>query len=230
MNNSPLRGGRLAQASALFAAPLLWLAAEAVSPKLAADPSEQLAIIGRNPERWYAYTLLLILGTMAFVPAVLALMRLAAGSPRLAAIGGTVLGLGTLVAVGDAMSQLMVWQMVGQGADRRQMVALIDRFDNASGSAVVFAVGGLGFLLGAILLSIGLVRTRRTPAWATLLFAVGIVVQLVGFTASSVAIVLVSSVILLAGMSRQAMSVLAPTRTPEPGRARIDHRGASQLV
>jgi hypothetical protein len=230
MNESSPSAGRLALASALIATPLLWLAAEAVSPKLAADSSEQLAIIGRNPDRWYAYTLLLIVGTMAFVPAVLALVRLAAGSPRLAAIGGTALGLGTLIAIGDAMSQLMVWQMVGHGADRQQMAAVIDRFDNAGGSTVVFAVGGLGFLVGTILLSIALVRSRRTPAWATLLFAVGIVVQLVGFTASSVAIVMVSSVILLAGMSRQAMSVLAPAKGHEAVGRRLDQRAASQVA
>lgn len=229
MDDSTPRGGRLALASALIATPLLWLAAEAVSPKLAADPSEQLAIIARNPDRWYAYSLLLIVGTMAFIPALLALVRLAAGSPRLAALGGTVLGLGTLVAIGDAMSQLMTWQMVGQGADRQQMAALIDRFDNSGGSTGVFAVGGLGFLLGTILLSIALVRSRRTPTWATLLFAVGIAVQLVGFTASSATIVMVSSVILVAGMSRQAMSVLAPTRSPEADTGRLEGRAAAQV-
>jgi hypothetical protein len=214
MSHSTPRPGQPALASALIGTPLLWLAAEAVSPKLAADPSQQLAIIGRHPDRWYVYTLLLILGTMTFIPAVLALVRLAAGSPRLAAIGGTVLGLGTLVAIGDATSQLMIWQMVGHGADQHQMAALIDRFDNAGGSSVVFGVGGLGFLAGTILLTIALVRTRHTPAWATALFAVGIVLQLVGFTTNSVAVIMISSVILLAAMSRQAMSLLTPTANP----------------
>jgi hypothetical protein len=215
MNHNTSRPSRLALASALIATPLLWLAAEAVSPKLAADSSEQLVIIGRHPDRWYAYTLLLIIGTMAFVPAVLALVRLASDSPRLAAIGGTALGFGTLIAIGDAMSQLMIWQMPGHGADQHQMAALIDRFDNSAGSSALFGIGGLGFLAGTILLSIALVRTRRTPAWATALFAVGIVVQLVGFTANSVGLILISSVILLAGMSRQAMSLLAPTTNHE---------------
>jgi uncharacterized membrane protein len=94
------------------------------------------------------------------------------------------------------------------------MAALIDRFDNAGGSSVVFGVGGLGFLAGTILLTIALVRTRHTPAWATALFAVGIVLQLVGFTANSVAVIMISSVILLAAMSRQAMSLLTPTANP----------------
>lgn len=229
MNPSTPRGGRMALASALIAAPLLWLAAEAVSPKLAADSSEQLAVIARHPDRWYAYTLLLTVGTMAFVPAVLALVRLASGSPRLAAIGGTVLGLGTLVAIGDAMSQLMTWQMVGHGANRQQMAALMDRFDNSGGSAAVFAVGGLGFLVGTILLSIALMRSRRTPAWATLLFAIGIVLQLVGFTASSVPLIMISSVILVAGMSRQAMSLLGPKANPQAHADRPTQRATAPV-
>jgi hypothetical protein len=229
MNHSTPSLGRLPLAAALIATPLLWLAAEAVSPQLAADSSEQLTIIAQHPDRWYAYTLLLIAGTMVFVPAMLALVRLGAGSPRLAAIGGTVLGLGTLVAIGDAMSQLMIWQMVGHGADQHQMAALIDRFDNSGGSSVVFGVGGLAFVAGTILLSIALLRSRRTPAWATALFALGIVVQLIGFTANSVAAILISSVILVAGMSRQAMSLLAPTTTAEALHGHPANRASAQV-
>lgn len=230
MNHNTPRAARLALASALIAAPLLWLAAEAVSPKLAAHSSEQLSIIGQHPDRWYTYTLLLIVGTMVFVPAVIALVRLGSGSPRLAAIGGTMLGLGTLVAIGDAMSQLMIWQMVGHGADRHQMAALIDRFDNSGGNSAVFGVGGLAFLVGTILLSIALLRSRRTPAWATVLFALGIVLQLVGFTANSVALIMVSSVILVAGMSRQAMSLLASPANPEIGDRQVASLATAQVI
>ena len=230
MNHSAPRAARLALASALIAAPLLWLAAEAVSPKLAADSSEQLTIIGQHPDRWYTYTLLLIVGTMVFVPAVIALVRLGAGSPRLAALGGTVLGLGTLVAIGDAMSQLMIWQMVGHGADQHQMAALIDRFDNSGGSSVVFGVGGLAFLVGTILLSIALLGRRRTPAWTTVLFALGIMLQLVGFTANSVALIMVSSVILVAGMSRQAMSLLASPANLAIEDRQVASRATAQVI
>jgi len=199
---------------AIIATPVLWLAAEAVSPHLEADSSEQLAVIRQHPDAWYAYTVLLVLGTMAFVPAVVGLMGLARGSQRLATVGGVILGFGTLVALGDAMSQLVVWQMGVGTADPREMAALLDRFENAGGSGAIFGVGGLSFVVGTILLTVALIRAGSTPAWASALFAVGIVVQLAGFVANSVPVILISSVILLAGMGRQAMTVLDVERGP----------------
>jgi hypothetical protein len=84
-------------------------------------------------------------------------------------------------------------------------------------------------IVGTILVSIALVRSRRTPAWATLLFAVGIVVQLVGFTANSLAVIMVGSVILIARMSRQAMSLLAPTASPEAEGRQLANRATAQV-
>lgn len=199
---------------AIIATPVLWLAAEAVSPHLEADSSAQLAVIRQHPDAWYAYTVLLVLGTMAFVPALVGLMGLARGSQRLATVGGVILGFGTLIALGDAMSQLVVWQMGVGTADPHEMAALLDRFENAGGSGVVFGLGGLSFVVGTVLLTVALIRAGSTPAWASALFAVGIVVQLAGFVANSVPVILISSVILLAGMGRQAMTVLDVERGP----------------
>jgi hypothetical protein len=197
--------GRRPLAMAMVAAPVLWLAAEAVSPALKSDSAAQLAVITQHPDRWFGYTALLTLGMILFVPAILGVMRLTrARMPRLTLLGGALLGYGTIIAVGDAMSQLTSWQMVTGHADRAQMAALLDRTSNASGASLFFAPGGLAFLVGAIMLTVALVRTRVVPVWVSITFLLGIVVQLVGFTSSSVAAIAASAVICLVAMAMLA--------------------------
>ena len=217
------RTPRAGLAAAVVAAPLLWLVAELVSPALKAKSAAQLAVISAHPDRWYVYTLLLVIGTIVFVPAVLGVMRLVRdGSPRLAAIGGVLLGFGTIIAVGDAMTQLVTWQMVKGGADQAQMAALLDRFDNAGGAGVLFGPGGLAFAVGAIVLTIAMVRTHVVPLWAALAFGIGMVVQLVGFTGSNRGVIAASAVILLAAavpVARELMSDGGAPTASVPSRA-----------
>jgi hypothetical protein len=200
-------------AVALVAAPALWLAAAAVSPALKSDSAAQLAVIAQHANRWFGYTALLTLGTILFVPAILGIMRLTrAGMPRLTLVGGALLGYGTIIAVGDTMSQLTTWQMVTGHADQAQMAALLDRTSNAGGASLFFAPGGLAFLAGSVLLTIALVRTRAVPIWASIAFLIGIVVQLVGFSASSVALIAASAVISLVAMAMLARRLWAGSR------------------
>lgn len=193
-------------AVALVAAPLFWVVAELVSPALHSDAAQQLAAIAGHADRWFGYTALLVLGTILFVPATLALMRLSrAGSPRLTVVGGGALVFGTVIAVGDAMSQLMTWQMVTPGADRSQMAALLDRFDNAGGAQLFFGPGGLAFVIGSVLLTVALIRTRNLPVWASVAFLIGMVGQFMGFVASSIPVILVGNVVLLVALSAAAV-------------------------
>ena len=137
--------------------------------------------------------------------------------PRLTLVGGALLGYGAIIAVGDAMSQLTTWQMVFGHADRAQMAALLDRTSNASGASLFFGPGGLAFLVGSILLTVALVRTRVVPVWVSIAFLLGIVVQLVGFTSSSVAVIAASAVICLVAMAMWRVGC-GPARetSPEP--------------
>ena len=202
--------GRRPLAVALVAAPLLWLAAEALSPALKSDSTAQLAVIAQHSGRWFGYTALLTLGTILFVPAILGIMRLTRPRlPRLTLIGGALLGYGTIIAVGDSMSQLTTWQMVAGNADRTQMAALLDRVSNAAGASLFFAPGGLAFLVGAILLTVALVRARVTSVWVPIVFLLGIVMQLVGFTASSVVLITASAILCLTAMGMLARQLWA---------------------
>jgi hypothetical protein len=209
--------GRRPLALAVIAAPVLWVAAEAVSPPLRSDSAAQLAVVAQHPDRWFGYTALLTLGTILFVPAVLGVMQLTrAAMPRTTMVGGALLGYGAIIAVGDAMSQLTTWQMVTGHADRAQMAGLLDRTSNAAGASLFFGPGGLAFLVGSILLTIALARTHVVHVWVPIAFLVGIVVQLVGFTASSVPVIAVSGVILLGAMVMLARRLWAGTRHEHP--------------
>src|SRR6185312_11067378 len=69
--------------------------------------------------------------------------------------------------------------------------------------------GSLALVVGVVILSIGLYRSRAVPAWVAAGFVAGIVLNIVGFSASSVGILIVSSVILLAALATVGWRVLA---------------------
>src|SRR4051812_22349047 len=111
---------------ALILAPLFALASAAVAPALKSDEGAQLDVIARHPDRWYWFTLLLLVGSILLVPALLGIAAMVyERSPRLGVVGGALSVLGAMIAIGDVMSQFTTWQMVFGGADRAQMAALI---------------------------------------------------------------------------------------------------------
>jgi hypothetical protein len=195
-------------ALALLATPLLWLVAELLSPELHADAGDQLAEIARHPDRWYAYTVLLSAGLGTCIAAALGLARLAGN--RLGRVGALVLSASLVVAIGDAMSQLVLWQMVDPAADRDQMAALVDRFEDAPGSAALFGAGGVAYLVGTILLTAALARSRAVPLWLALSIGGGLILNVIGFIAASVLVILASCVVLLVGMGLAARRLLGP--------------------
>src|SRR4051794_559504 len=197
-------------AVSMVAAPLFLVASALVSPQLKSDEGAQLDVIAAHATRWYWFTLLLLIGSILLVPALLGIAALLhERSPRLANVGGGLAVLGSLISIGDVMSQFVSWQMVASGADRDQMAALLHRFDNAAGVGVVFSVGGLAVLIGVILLTVGLIRTRVAPAWAAIGLSLATVVNIVAFSSASAAGVTVSWVVLLVAMGYIGRSALA---------------------
>jgi hypothetical protein len=193
----------------LVLAPLFALASSLVSPAFKGNAGAQLDVIAQHPDRWYWFTLLLLIGSILLVPALLGIAALVRErSPRLGDIGGGLAVLGAVVAIGDVMSQFMSWQMVAKGADHAQMAALLERFDTAGGVGIVFSVGGLSILIGTVLLTIGLIRSRVAPAWSAAGLTVAVVVNIAGFSANSNAVVAVSWAVLLAAMGYIGWNVL----------------------
>src|SRR4051794_103025 len=191
--------------STLVLAPAFALASSVVAPPFKSDAADQIAVIAQHPTRWYWFTLLLLVGSILFVPALIVIAEMVRPrAPRLAQIGCVLSVLGAVIAVGDVMTQFISWQMVSGGADPAQMAALLDRFDNAGGASIVFTVGGLSILIGCILLTVGLIRTRVAPAWAAVGLSVAVLANIVAFSAASNAGVAASWILLLVSMGALA--------------------------
>lgn len=200
--------------TAMIATPLLWLAAEAISPALKAGSAAQLAVIADHPARWYWYTLLLVIGSMTGVPASVGLLHLGrTRMRRTATVGGALVTLGFLGSIIDCADQFWALQMVKAGADRRQMIALLDRFDGAAGTNLLFMVTGIGLLVGTVLLATALARHPRVRPWMALAFGVGVFANVVAFSASSIPALAASYLLLLAGMGGIGVTLL---RRPGP--------------
>src|ERR1017187_10872187 len=65
------------------------------------------------------------------------------------------------------------------------MVALLGRFDSSARIAAPLQISGIAFLLGMILLSIGLFRGRTAPGWACIGLIAGTLGNLAGFATGS---------------------------------------------
>jgi hypothetical protein len=204
--------------AAMILAPLLGLASAIAAPPLKSSAGAKLAEIVRHQDRWYLYALLITISSWLLVPAVLGLIGIASErAPRLSLIGGGLALLGVLVAVGDATVELMYWQMGAAGADRAQMAALADRYENAAGSSLLFAIGGLALIVGLVLLAIALWRTSAAPAWAAAGIPVGVILNIVALSSSNTALVIASNVVLLATLGwigRIVVAERAPDRRP----------------
>jgi hypothetical protein len=185
-------------ALSLIACPLFLLASALVSPAIKSDEGAQLTVVAQHPDRWYVSTILMLVGSILIVPALMGISALVAErSPRLAYVGGALAVLGAIIAVGDVMSQLVTWQMVAKGADHAQMAALLKRSDDATGSAMVFNVGGLGIVIGSLLLTIGMIRARVAPVWVAIGLTLAVIVNIAGYGAASNATVGLSWLVLL---------------------------------
>lgn len=212
---TPSHDSRMGLALALVAAPVLWLAAEAFSPRITSDTGDQLTEIAAHPDRWYAYSALLLVGLVLFVPALAGISRVTrASTPRLTAAAVGLLGYGCVIAVADVMYQLVMWK-AATAPDRDAMVDLITRVDESPGVGLFYGTGGLAFMVGSVVVTLALWRSRAVPTWAAVSLGLGLVLQLVGFMASSVPVIAVSAVLALVGTTPVAR-LLVPKAVAVP--------------
>jgi hypothetical protein len=227
-----LRQRLLAQAAAasLITTPLLGLAAACAWPPLRTGERAQIAAIAVQPGRWYLFSLFILLSSIMLVPAVLALMRLLGHTrPVWALVAGCLAGLGILIGIGDAATQLVFWQMGTPGANLDQMAALASRYNSAPGAALIFMTGGLATLSGTLGLAAGLWRAHAIPAWAAVAVPVATIANVVGLSANSVPVTAASYALLLAAFARIATIVRSSPAWDQPASPAAKSPAASTL-
>ncbi|MGH3345490.1 MAG: hypothetical protein ACRDO4_00785 [Nocardioides sp.] len=155
---------RLAAVVSLFVAPVLGLLFGALSPPFPEDTAERLAGFADGPLPAVSAVAFAVM-QLPMLVAFLAIGRLVLpGSPRLSAWGTAlaVLGcFGHLVFGGLSMAYLAMAHDEANRAVHAQLLSDIE-----SSPVMLFAsVGFVGSVLGQLLLSIALFRTRTGPVW-----------------------------------------------------------------
>ncbi len=128
-----------------------------------------------NPGRVEAASLLVILSSVLFVPALVGILRLM--RDRGTVLGLVGVGLTLIGAIGHAVwagfDIVLVW-MTNSEIDRAQLSAAVDGGPPPGiGFTLILLMFMAGFFLGLIFLVIGLWRSGAVPRWAAALIAVG---------------------------------------------------------
>ena len=170
---------RRACAGALLVAPGLTLAADLVQASPSAhDTASELASIATQPSAATLSAGLGLLGLLLMVPAYLGMARpLWERRPR-AAVAGTSLSIAGAFGLAALLGSAPVTvAMVGEGADRSQMVELTDRYEGSALVGILVGVMLLGSVVGPLVLGFALWRSGWSPVVPVALVA-GVVLMM----------------------------------------------------
>ena len=183
----------------LIAAPVLMLLSGLVLPQLRGPDGTELSVAADHPGRYYAYVLLGLAGSVALIPAVYGIVRRTRlRRARLGAIGGGLALIGAALSVADWGGELVKVEMGALSTTYHDaMVALLGRFDSSARIAAPLQISGIAFLLGMILLAIGLFRGRTAPGWVCIGLVAGTLGNLAGFATGSLIVLDLGNVGLL---------------------------------
>lgn len=221
-NLDPPTLGRRFSAISLILAPLLLLLSSVLLPSLASEPGAQLDIVSAHHGSYYAFVIFGIFGSIFLLPAMLAIMEtVRASHRRLGVIGGGLALFGSTLSLVDWGGELVKWQMGVPGADRAQMAALVRRFDETAGSAVLLQLSGIAILVGIVVLAVGLHRGHHVPVWASLSLVAGMFLNLAGFAAGHLVLLDASGAILVAAMGSIAWHTCATAEASRPDSSQI---------
>ncbi len=131
--------------------------------------------MAENPGRVEAASLLVILSSVLFVPALVGLLRLM--PDRGTVLGHIGVGLALIGVIGHAVwagSDIVLLWMTNSQIDRAQLSAVVDGgAPSGIGFTLILLMFMAGFFLGLIFLAVGLWRSGAVPRWAAALIAVG---------------------------------------------------------
>ncbi len=188
-------------------APLLFLVAFVVSPRLETEAGAQLSVAADNVDRYYIANLLGMIGLFLVVPALLGLMHmLRERRPMHSAVGGGLTLIGTFATMVSMGVGFVIWEMARNEAVSN--AAVLDALLNDAGFVIPVYVVGFLAPIGALVLGHGLYSSRVVDWWMALLFALGIVLINVAFAAGVLALAIVGAALTLVGLGSIGLMVL----------------------
>jgi uncharacterized Tic20 family protein len=186
--------------------PIVGLVGAVIYPKLASNTTKQLDVIARHTTRFQAADMLMAVGLILMIFGVLGLNHLLRERAPMLALVGSALAIagmaGTLEFPGQSR---FIATMAGSGFNRAEMARLLKSVNDGFALAAVCV---LLFVAGAVVLAVGLLRTRVVSPISAVslgLFAIGFSVA---FPANSNALLVVSWALGVAGLGGIGIEVL----------------------
>jgi hypothetical protein len=169
--DNPTTFRRTVRGGSMIAAPLILIIAEVLHAHLEEDPSAYLSAIAESTGRWYAAHVLVLVSLVLALPAFLGIRHLIESRrPVLASLGSIAFVPGVIALAALVGMELVAWQMAQPGVDRAQMITLWKNTSQSAGIVPIIFVALL-FSLAWLLAGIGLYVTRLCPRWAAALIA-----------------------------------------------------------
>jgi hypothetical protein len=194
--------------AALIGAPVTLLASEALGPHGAGSNAELLDVVAADQTGFVVSTLLLLISTILFLPAVMGVVHLVRDRAPLAGhVAGAAGILGALGHMAYVTYALIVAEMA-DGGERPQMVALLDDLDQ--GLAIVVAPLIMSFAPAILLMAIALYRARVAPRWAMLAAVAAVVVE-AGAPTGTLAAAVIKQALVVVAFCPVGVSVLRMT-------------------
>src|SRR5437763_7218782 len=108
---------KLVAGSCMFLAPLLFLGAFVISPRLETNAGKQLSVAASHINRFYVANLVATVALVLVVTAVLGVMHMRRERrPQYSAIGGALTLIGLFAAMVGQVVEFVVWEMERHGA------------------------------------------------------------------------------------------------------------------
>ena len=190
-------------------APLLFVVAFVISPRLETNAGKQLSVAAGNADRFYIANLVAMVGLILVVPAVLGVMHmLRERRPEYSAYGGALTLIGVFAALVRQGVAFVVWEMARHGADGAVNTSVLHAVTHDAGTVLPIYILGFVGALGAVVLAAGLYMARVVDWWMALFFAVGVVCINVAFPAAALWLAIVGSAVMLVGLGSMGMMVL----------------------
>jgi hypothetical protein len=164
----------------LIAAAVLFWVSWALMPAVGITDAQQiLTLVAQQRDAVRLSAILQLVSAACYAPALVGIARANQSHRRpIVEIGAILLLIGAMGSVADAILHLVAYEMTAPDASAAQLVPVMARLQGPD--LVLIAPLLLAYLVGALLFAIGFARDRATGTGNPLLFALALVIAILG--------------------------------------------------